>query len=66
MLSRRKLLNGLAAGACVVGAGCVGLVLVNALTAFQGKAFETPKRRAVSGISCINPRAPLGDTACGL
>ncbi len=28
--------------AALIGAGCVGLVLGNALTTFQGKAFETP------------------------
>jgi len=27
------------------------------------KESATPKRRAVSGISCIRPRAPLEDTA---
>ena len=30
------------------------------------KTSFTPKRRAVSGISCIRPLAPLGDTARGL
>jgi len=39
MRQRRKRTFG---AAILIGAGCVGLVLVNALTTFQGKAFENP------------------------
>ncbi len=40
-MMRRRRPRAILAGA-LIGAGCVGLVLANALTTFQGRAFEKP------------------------
>lgn len=40
LMRQRRMRSFLAAA--LLGAGCVGLVLLNTLTTFQGKAFETP------------------------
>ena len=44
------------------------LIFSTALSPPEGfpKASLTPKRRAVEGINCISPRAPLFEMACGL